>query len=126
MGKIKLFEGDIKLMEILWENEGATAKELTLLAAEIIGWNKNTTYTVVKKLVAKGAIKREEPGFVCHSLISREETGREEAKAVARSFFGGSVKSMFSSFMTGGVLSDEEAEELRRMIADNKDTHGSE
>ena len=118
MEKIKLFEGESKLMELLWENEGATAKELSLLAAEKIGWNKNTTYTVIKKLVAKSAIKREEPGFVCRSLIGREETGREEAKAVARSYFGGSVKAMFSSFMAEGTLSDEEAEELRRMIDD--------
>lgn len=116
MEKIKLFEGELKLMELLWDNEGATAKELSLLAAEIIGWNKNTTYTVIKKLVTKGAIKREEPGFVCRSLIDREEAGREEAKAVARSFFGGSVKAMFSSFMAEGTLTDEEAEELRQLI----------
>lgn len=120
MDKVKLFEGELKLMELLWENEGATAKELTILAAEKTGWNKNTTYTVIKKLVAKGAIKREEPGFVCRSLIGREEAGHEEAKAVLRSFFGGSVKAMFSSFMADGDLSANEAEELRRMIENEK------
>jgi predicted transcriptional regulator len=113
---VKLFEGELKLMELLWEHEGATAKDLTLLAAEMTGWNKNTTYTVIKKLVAKGAIKREEPDFVCHSLVGREEVGREEAHAVLRSFFGGSVKAMFSSFMAEGALSDEDAGELRRRI----------
>ena len=116
MEKIKFFEGELKLMELLWENEGATAKDLTLLAAEKTGWNKNTTYTVIKKLMAKGAIKREEPGFICRSLIGREEAGREEAKAVLSSFFGGSAKAMFSSFMAEGSISDEEAEDLRRII----------
>jgi predicted transcriptional regulator len=122
MERIKLFEGELRLMELLWENEGATAKELTLLAADKIGWNKNTTYTVIKKLVAKGAIERDEPGFICRSLVGREDAGREEAKTVLRSFFGGSVKAMFSSFMAEGSLSDEDAEELRRMI----DSHGQE
>ena len=116
MDKIKLFEGELKLMELLWENEGATAKELTILAADTIGWNKNTTYTVIKKLIAKGAVKREEPGFICRGLIGREDFGREEAKTVLRSFFGGSVKAMFSSFMAEGELSDEETVELRHMI----------
>jgi predicted transcriptional regulator len=116
MDRIKLFEGELKLMELLWENEGASAKKLTLIAAEKIGWNKNTTYTVIKKLVAKGAVKREEPGFICRSLIGREDMGREEAKNVLSSFFGGSLKAMFSSFMAEGALSDEEAAELRRMI----------
>lgn len=120
MDKVKLFEGELKLMELLWEHEGATAKELTLLAAEKTGWNKNTTYTVLKKLVAKGAIKREEPGFVCRSLIGREEIGHEEAKAVMRSFFDGSVKAMFSSFMADSDLPAEEAEELRRMIENHR------
>ena len=116
----KLFDGELKLMELLWENEGATAKELSVLAADRIGWNKNTTYTVIKKLVGKNAIKREEPNFICRSLIAREDVGREEANAVLHSFFGGSVKEMFSSFMSEGSLSDEEAEELRRLI----DKHG--
>lgn len=122
MDKIKLFDGELKLMELLWEHEGATAKELSLLAAEKTGWNKNTTYTVIKKLIAKGAVKRGEPGFICRSLIGREDVGREEARAVLHSFFGGSLKAMFSSFMAEGALSDEEASELRRMI----ETHGEE
>ena len=119
MAKTKLFEGELKLMELLWEHEGATAKELSLLAAEKIGWNKNTTYTVIKKLIAKGAVKREEPAFVCRSLIGREDVGRDEANTVLQSFFGGSVKAMFSSFMADGALSEEEADELRRMIDDH-------
>ena len=116
MEKVKLFEGELKLMELLWENEGATAKELTLIAAQRVGWNKNTTYTVIKKLVTKGAVRREEPGFICRSLIVREDVGREEAKTVLHSFFGGSVKAMLSAFMQEGTLSAAEAEELRRMI----------
>jgi len=120
MEKVKLFESELKLMELLWDNEGASAKELTGIAYEKIGWNKNTTYTVIKKLVAKGAIKREEPGFICSSVIGREDVGREEAKTVLSSFFGGSVKAMFSSFVADGALTEEDAEELRRMI----DGHG--
>ncbi len=119
MEKTKLFEGELKLMELLWENEGASAKALSLLAAEKIGWNKNTTYTVIKKLVNKGAIKRTEPGFICTSLIGREAAGREEAREVLRSFFGGSVKALFSSFMSDGTLSAEEARELRQIIEEH-------
>ena len=55
----KLFDSEIKVMEIIWENEPISAKQISLIAAEQIGWNKNTTYTVVKKLESKGYIKRE-------------------------------------------------------------------
>lgn len=114
--RTKLFDSELKLMELLWENEGATAKELAVLAADSIGWNKNTTYTVIKKLMAKGAIKRTEPNFVCHSLITREEVGQAEARKVLSSFFGGSVRMLFSSFMADGTLSAEEADELKKLI----------
>jgi len=120
MDKLKLFEGELKLMELLWDQGGASAKELSLLAADRIGWNKNTTYTVVKKLVAKGAIERDEPGFICRSLVKREDLGREEAKTVLHSFFGGSVQAMFSSFMAEGALSQAQAEEFRRLIASHE------
>jgi predicted transcriptional regulator len=116
MEKIKLFEGEIKLMELLWENEGATAKELALLASKEIGWNKNTTYTVIRKLVAKGVIDRSEPDFICRSLITRDDVGRDEAKEVLHSFFNGSVKALFSSFMADGTISAKEAAELRKLI----------
>ena len=69
----KLFDSEIKVMEIIWDNEPVSAKQVSLIAAEKIGWNKNTTYTVIKKLEAKGHIKREEPGFICSSLISRKD-----------------------------------------------------
>ena len=118
---IKLFDAELRLMELLWDNEGATAKELSVLAAEKIGWNKNTTYTVIKKLVGKGAVRREEPAFICRSLISREDVGREEARDVLHSFFGGSLKAMFSSFVGDGTLSDEESEELRQMINSHRE-----
>ncbi len=103
-------------MELLWDHEGATAKDLTLLAAEKTGWNKNTTYTIIKKLVGKGAILREEPNFICRSLIGREEAGHEEARELLDSYFGGSVKSLFMSFMANGKLSRKEADELRELI----------
>ncbi len=120
MEKISLFESELKLMELLWANEGATAKELTLLASEKIGWNKNTTYTVIKKLVTKSAIKRSEPDYTCHSLVSREDVGREEALKVLHSFFDGSAKALFSSFMADGTLSAKEADELKKLIDEHR------
>lgn len=122
MERVKLFDGERKLMELLWPREGATARELARLAAQTIGWNKNTTYTVIKKLVAKGVIARSEPGFVCHSLVSQAEVGREEAREVLHSFFGGSAATLFSAFLADGTLSVREVSELRALI----DAHGGE
>jgi len=53
----KLYDSEIKVMEIIWENEPISAKQISLIAAEQIGWNKNTTYTVIKNLKARGISK---------------------------------------------------------------------
>ena len=112
----KIFESEMKVMELIWENEPVSAKEISLLASERIGWNKNTTYTVIKKLEAKGYIKRSEPGFICTSLISRGEVERSEARGLVKRIFGGSKKALFSALLDDEDLTDAELDELREMI----------
>ena len=63
----KLFESEAKVMEIIWTKSPISAKEISLIAAETIGWNKSTTYTVIKKLEAKGFIRREDPGVYLYA-----------------------------------------------------------
>lgn len=111
-----LFDSERKIMELIWENEPISAKEISRLAEETIGWNKNTTYTVVKKLAAKGVVKREDPGFICTSLVSRDSVRRAETKSLVDKVFGGSKKALFSALLEDETLSREEIDELRRMI----------
>ena len=113
---MKLFDSELKLMELIWAEEGCTAKALSLKAAERIGWNKNTTYTVLKKLVEKGAVERLEPGFRCMPQISRDQVAREETSGLIDKLFGGSRKAFFAAFLQQEPLSDAELEELRTMI----------
>ena len=112
----KLFDSELKVMEIVWEREPVSAKDISVAAAESLGWNKNTTYTVVKKLVEKGVVKREDPGFVCTSLVSRREAQKTETRRLTERLFGGSKKALFSALLEDEKLSDEDIAELRAMI----------
>jgi predicted transcriptional regulator len=117
--KEKLFESEAKVMEIIWEKSPISAKEISLIAAETIGWNKNTTYTVIKKLEAKGFIRREDPGFICTPLVSQNQIQRAEATFLVKKVFGGSRKALFSALLEDEPLSEEEIDELRKLI-DNR------
>lgn len=112
----KLFDSEIKVMEIIWEKGPLSAKEISMIAADSIGWNKNTTYTVIKKLEAKGFIRRDEPGFICTPLVSREQMQKQETESLINKFFGGSKKALFSALIDKEDLTDEQAEELQRLI----------
>ena len=115
----KLFESEAKVMEIIWAKAPISAKDISLIAAETIGWNKNTTYTVIKKLEAKGFIKREDPGFICTPLISQNQMQKVEVTSLVKKVFGGSRKALFSALLEDEPLSDEEIDELRKLI-DNR------
>ena len=112
----KLFDSEAKVMEILWEKGAISAKEVSLIAADTIGWNKNTTYTVIKKLEAKGFIRRDEPGFICTPLVSKEEMQKSEAASLLNKVFGGSRKALFSALLDDEKLSEKEIAELKDLI----------
>jgi predicted transcriptional regulator len=114
--KEKLFDSEAKVMEIIWNRGPLSAKEISLIAADSIGWNKNTTYTVIKKLESKGFIKRTDPGFICTPLVSQEEMQKKEAVSLLNKVFGGSRKALFSALLEDEDLSDTEIKELRDLI----------
>ena len=114
--KEKLFDSEAKVMEIIWNRGPLSAKEISLIAADSIGWNKNTTYTVIKKLESKGFIKRTDPGFICTPLVSQEEMQKKEAVSLLNKVFGGSRKALFSALLEDEDLSDTEIKELRVLI----------
>ena len=112
----KLFDSEVKVMNILWEKSPISAKEISLIAAETIGWNKNTTYTVLKKLEAKGFIRRDDPGFYCTPLVSQSQMQKAEASSLMKKLFGGSRKALFSALLEDEPLSEEEIRDLRKLI----------
>jgi predicted transcriptional regulator len=104
-------------MELIWQQqESITAKQLSLIATEDIGWNKNTTYTILKKLIGKGAIERIEPNFVCKPLITRERVQIDETRKLIDKLYDGSIRAFFTSFIKKENLSKEEIEQLKDII----------
>ena len=114
--KKRLAEGEYRFAALVWANEPLPSGQLVRLAADALGWKKSTTYTVLKKLEAKGFIRREDPGFVCVPLVSRDEMQKKEAATLVRRVFGGSRKALFSALLEDEPLSEEEIEALRELI----------
>lgn len=114
--KEKLFDSELNIMDILWERGTLSAKEICVILADSIGWNKNTTYTVIKKLEQKGYIRRDDPGFLCTALISRKEIQKNETESIIEKFFKGSRKALFSSLLEDESITEQELIELKALI----------
>ena len=116
--ELKLFDSERKVMELLWEAGPLPAKELAARLNRQVGWSKTTTYTVIKKCVDKGAAVREEPGFLCRALVTREEvTERETDELIARNY-GGSADRLVASLLGSRRLSAEEVSRLKQLIVE--------
>lgn len=114
---IKLFDSELKVMDVLWKEGDTTAKQISNILNETIGWNMNTTYTVIKKCIAKGAIERREPNFLCHALIAKDVVQASETEELLHKLFDNSPDLMFASLLGHQKLSKEQIERLRRMVA---------
>ncbi len=113
---MKLFDSELKVMEVLWTQGQKSAREIVDVLSNSIGWNKNTTYTVIKKCIEKGAVAREEPGFLCKALVTREEVAQSETEQLIDKMYGGSSELFFSSFLKNRGISEEEAARLAKLI----------
>lgn len=117
---MKLFDSELKVMEVLWEKGSIPARDIVDVLSERIGWNKNTTYTVIKKCIEKGAIEREEPNFLCKPLVTKDEVAQSETEQLIDKMFGGSSELFFSSFLKNQGISEADAARLSQMIKEAK------
>ena len=108
----KLFEGEYKLMEVLWDAGAVNSTHLVELCREKLGWNKSTTYTVLRRLKQKGAVRHE--NALVTPLLTREQAVRAEGAQLEK--LAGGLSPFLAAFLRGRKLTAAEAEELKELI----------
>ena len=108
----KLFDGEYRLMEVLWDSGAVNSTRLVALCGEQLGWNKSTTYTVLRKLKTKGAVRHEEA--LVTPILTRTEAIRAQGEELEH--FAGGLTPFLTAFLGGRKLTAEEAEALKRLI----------
>lgn len=115
---LKLFDSELKVMDIVWKEGNVTAKHIAEILTEELGWNKNTTYTLIKRCIKKGAIKRSEPNFMCHALIPKVDVQEAETNELINKIYDGSADKLFAALLSRKNLSAEQIERLKRIVED--------
>ena len=115
MSELRLHEGELNIMELLWSNKELAAKDISKIIKEYIGWEKNTTYTVIKRLIDKGAVQRTDPGFICSALVSQRSVREIETKRLIDQFYNGSLQTFISDYLKNQSLSAGDIAELQKL-----------
>ena len=110
----KVHEGEYRFCLILWENEPIQSAKLAQLCNERLGWARTTTYTIIRRLIDRGVLKSE--NAIVSSLIKKEEVQLREMNALMEETFEGSLPAFVTAFARRQKLSEEDVEELRRLI----------
>ncbi len=114
--QIKLFDSELKIMDVLWKNGDTTAKRIAEILKEQVGWNKTTTYTLIRRCIDKGAIERMEPNFVCHPLVTIEQARELETTELINKMYDGAADQLMASILGSKSLSPEEIEKLKQLV----------
>lgn len=109
---------EYRFMMLVWKNEPVNSMQLVRMCEEQFKWKKSTTFTAIKRLQEKGFLQNK--NSVVTSLISQEEVMAEESKVVISETFMGSLPMFVAAFLGGNTLSEEEAEEIKKLIDSNK------
>ena len=114
MNTPKIHEGEYRFCLIMWEHQPIKAVDLAKLCQERLAWKRTTTYTIIKRLGERGVLKLEN-GIVT-ALISKEEAEAAEIETFVESKFGGSLPAFVAAFTKHQDLSDNDLDEVQKMI----------
>lgn len=114
----KLFDSELKVMDVLWKQGDTPAKEIAKELNEAVGWNVNTTYTLIKRCIGKGAIQRNDPGFVCHALIAKAAVQEAETEELINKVYDGSADKLFAALLGRKKLSADQIETLKQIVGE--------
>lgn len=119
MEPLKLCESDYRFMTIIWDGEPLSSRRLVELCQEKLGWKKSTTYTTLKKLCQRGIAANTDTTVT--SLVPREQVQAYASERFVEQTFQGSLPGFLVSFLGGKTISEQEAEELKRLIDAHKE-----
>ena len=118
MEDYKLGVMETKFAELMWDNEPISSGELVKLCEKELTWKKSTTYTMLRRLIDRGIFQNKD-GMVS-SLISRQEFSALQREKFVEEAFGGSLPQFLAAFTMRKKLSDNEINELQKLIDEKR------
>ncbi len=120
MEHITLSDSEWKIMKLLWEKSPYTLGELAKVLEGETGWTRPTVFVMLKRLIAKGAVRVDEEAKVheYYPTIKRKDVAPEETESFLNRVYDGSVRMLFTALTERKSLSATDIAELRQILDD--------
>lgn len=115
-------DAEWKVMKVLWDRSPITSGEIIEKLAKETNWNPKTIHTLLRRLVAKGAVaaKKEKTYYLYSTVVSEEKCIKKEAETFLEKCFNGSLNMLLANFIQGENLSEEDIDELQALLDSQK------
>ena len=112
-----LSHSDLKVMSVVWSS-GGEASASDICRALSPSYSRGAIYSFIRSCVAKGALERVDPGYVCRAKVDREDVRLLETKGLIERLYDGSVEELLVSLVKPGSVSSEEIGRLKALVRD--------
>jgi BlaI family penicillinase repressor len=118
---MKLSEAEWQVMNALWKQYPATAREVIERIPVETGWAYTTVKTMLSRLVAKKVVAEVKRGNTCYyePLVEQEEARKGAISHLLDKVLEGAAAPLMLFLLEKGTLSRQEREALRRMLSQN-------
>ena len=108
-----------KFADIIWRTAPVTSSQLVKLGEAEMGWKRTTVHTVLRRLCDKGLFQND--GGLVTARMSRETFYALQSRQFVEDSFHGSLPAFIAAFTQGRRLTDQEKEEIHRMIDETEE-----
>jgi len=122
MATPELFESEWTILQVVWEREPCAAPAVQEVLEKDKGWAYTTVKTLMDRMVKKGLLTTERVRnlYLYRSAITRAEAQRSEICRTVKRAFDGALTPMMQFLIENESLSDQEYQELERLIRNRK------
>lgn len=116
-----LTEGELRLMDVLWEKGQATVGDVTAsLPDSPLAYS--TVLTTLRILENKGYVRHTKTGraFVYKPIVARDEARRKALRHLVSRFFGGSRELLVMNLLKEETIGQAELRRIKKMIENSE------
>ena len=114
----RLSEKEWKVMDALWNHEGAELRTIVECLHHQTGWNKNTVLTYLTRMEGKGLVRidKTDTPHTYHSGVDRKTCQKQERKNFLDIVYQGSTADLITAFLKEEKIDEQEREKLKKML----------
>ena len=119
---MKLSEAEWQIMNALWDEYPATAREISARLPKDVNWAYTTIKTMLTRLVEKKAIKEQKNGntSIYDPIMTRKNARRNALKSLANQAFDGAFGPLMHFLLEEQNLSEKQRSELVRLLREKE------